>query len=61
MNSHMPCQITFSREFLGADMTLVHDGFLIVLAPGINNIQTGQPILNIKNVYNVHRKNTLRT
>ncbi len=27
------------REFLATDMTLVHDGFLIVLATGINRKQ----------------------
>ena len=35
MNFHMCCQIALPREFLAADMTLVHDGFLFVLAPGI--------------------------
>ena len=34
----MSCQIALLREFLAAGMTLVHDGFLIVLAPDIKKI-----------------------
>ena len=31
--------MTLVREFLATDMTLVHNGFLTVLTPGINRKQ----------------------
>ena len=39
------------REFLSTDMTLVHDGLLIVSSPGMKNITDTRLMYSLKTIF----------